>query len=103
MAIVTNTFTKYSAVGLREDLSNIIYSISPQTTPFVSNMTKKRNVTNTFFEWQTDSLASAAANAQIDGDDLKLFYGGYCDVSTGQLHPDYAEGFHHCRQPERHA
>jgi len=73
MAIVTNTFTKYSAVGLREDLSNIIYSISPQTTPFVSNMTKKRNVTNTFYEWQTDSLASAAANAQIDGDDLSSF------------------------------
>ena len=73
MAIVTNTFTKYSAVGIREDLSNVIYNISPQTTPFVSNMTKRRSVNNTFFEWQTDSLAAAAANAQIDGDDLSSF------------------------------
>jgi hypothetical protein len=73
MAIVTNTFTKYDAVGIREDLANVIFNISPQTTPFVSNMTKRRKVTNTFFEWQTDSLAAAAANAQIDGDDLSSY------------------------------
>lgn len=73
MAIVTNTFTKYSAVGIREDLANVIFNISPQTTPFVSNMTKRRKVSNTFFEWQTDSLAAAAANAQIDGDDLSSY------------------------------
>ena len=73
MAIVSNTFTKYSAVGIREDLANVIFNISPQTTPFVSNMTKRRSVSNTFFEWQTDSLAAAASNAQIDGDDLSSF------------------------------
>ena len=73
MAIVTNTFTKYSAVGIREDLSNVIFNISPQTTPFISNMTKKKKVSNTFFEWQTDSLAAAAANHHIDGDDLSSF------------------------------
>ena len=73
MAIVTNTFTKYSAIGIREDLSNVIFNISPQATPFVSNMTKKRSVSNTFFEWQTDSLSSAASNAHIDGDDLSSF------------------------------
>jgi len=73
MAIVTNTFTKYSAVGIREDLSNVIFNISPQTTPFISNMTKKKKVSNTFFEWQTDSLAAPAANHHIDGDDLASF------------------------------
>jgi len=73
MAIVTNTFTRYSAVGLREDLANVIFNISPQTTPFISNMTKKKTVKNTFFEWQTDSLASVALNANIDGDDLSSF------------------------------
>jgi len=30
MAIVTNTFTRYSAIGIREDLSNVIYNISPE-------------------------------------------------------------------------
>ena len=32
MAIVANTFTGYSAVGIREELSNIIQNISPETT-----------------------------------------------------------------------
>ena len=73
MAIVTNTFTKYSVVGLREDLSNLIANISPEETPFVTNITKRRSVSNTFFEWQQDSLAAAAANAQIDGDDVASF------------------------------
>ncbi len=73
MAIVTNTFTRYSAIGIREDLSNIIYNISPETTPFVSNMSKRRSVKNTYFEWQTDSLSAAAANKQLDGDDVGSF------------------------------
>lgn len=73
MAIVSNTFTKYDVVGLREDLADLIYNISPESTPFISNMTKRRQVTNTFFEWQTDSLASAGVNAVIDGDDLSSF------------------------------
>lgn len=73
MAIVTNTFTKYSVVGLREDLSNLIANISPEETPFVTNITKRRSVSNTFFEWQQDSLAAAQSNAQIDGDDVASF------------------------------
>ena len=70
MTIIANTFTRYSAVGIREDLSNTIFQISPETTPFVSNMTKRRKITNTLFEWQTDALADVAANHHIDGDDL---------------------------------
>ena len=73
MTIIANTFTRYSAVGIREDLSNTIFQISPEETPFVSNMTKRRKITNTLFEWQTDSLAAAAANHHIDGDDLASF------------------------------
>jgi len=59
MAIVTNTFTTYSAKGIREDLSNIITNISPEETPFQSNIGKE-NITNTLYEWQTDALAAAA-------------------------------------------
>ena len=29
MAIVSNTFTRYSAVGIREELADVIYNISP--------------------------------------------------------------------------
>jgi hypothetical protein len=72
MAIVTNTFTHYSALGIREDLSNIIADISPEQTPFQSNI-GSQDVSNTFFEWQTDSLASADDTARISGDDVSSF------------------------------
>jgi len=72
MSIISNTFTRYSSIGIREELADVIFNISPQETPFVSNIGKK-SVRNTYFEWQTDALATAAANAQIDGDNLASY------------------------------
>lgn len=72
MAIVTNTFTSHSAVGIRESLASIISSISPEEVPFQSNVGSE-NVSNTYFEWQTDSLASTSTTAIIDGDDVGSF------------------------------
>ena len=37
MAIVANTFTSFDAKGIREELSDVINSISPETVPFQSN------------------------------------------------------------------
>ena len=42
MAQVTNTFSTYDAVGEREDLSDIIYSIAPTDTPFMSGIAKEQ-------------------------------------------------------------
>lgn len=90
MAIVANTFTRYSAVGIREDLSNVIYNISPEETPFISNIGRE-SVKNTYFEWQTDELAAASAsNAALEGDDISSFdavtptarVGNYTQIST---------------------
>lgn len=65
----TNSFSTYDAVGIREDLSDFIYDVSPTETPFLT-MCKKVKASNTNHEWQTDSLASASAtNAVIEGDD----------------------------------
>ena len=72
MAIVANTFTSFDSVGIREELSNIISNISPETTPFQSNIGSE-NVSNTYFEWQTDSLASTSTAGVIDGDDVASF------------------------------
>jgi hypothetical protein len=72
MAIVANTFTRYSSVGIREELSNVIKNISPEDTPFQSNI-RSESVSNTYFEWQEDSLSAAAVNAQLDGDDISTF------------------------------
>ena len=70
MAQVTGTYSVYDAKGLREDLSDIIYSISPTDTPFMSGIGKEK-ATAVLHEWQTDSLASAVANnAQIEGDEI---------------------------------
>jgi len=72
MTIVSNTFTTYSAKGIREDLSNVITNISPEETPYQSNIGRE-TISNTLFEWQTDVLADAAANAQLEGDDVGTF------------------------------
>ena len=49
MAIIANTLTSHTAVGIRESLADVIYNISPESTPFVSNMTKRKSISNTFF------------------------------------------------------
>jgi len=72
MAIVTNTFTTFDAKGIREDLSNVITNIAPEETPFMSNIGRE-TVSNSLYEWQTDTLAAAAANKQLEGDDVTSF------------------------------
>jgi uncharacterized surface protein with fasciclin (FAS1) repeats len=72
MAIVTNTFTTFDAKGIREDLSNIITNIAPEETPYMSNIGRE-SISNSLFEYQTDTLAAAAANKQIEGDDVASF------------------------------
>jgi hypothetical protein len=72
MAIVANTLTSYDAIGIREQLDDMIYNIAPTDTPFMSGI-KKGKAQNVFFEWQTDTLAAAANNAQLDGDDVASF------------------------------
>ncbi len=68
MTQVSNTYDSYDMKGIREDLSDIIYSITPDDTPFLSAC-KKAKATNTYYEWQTDTLRSSATNAHIEGDE----------------------------------
>ena len=58
--------TTYDTTGIREDLSDIIYNISPTDTPFMSGIGKTK-ATNAKYEWQTDSLGAVAANAAVEG------------------------------------
>ena len=67
MAQPSNTFDSYDAVGIREDLSDIITNVSPEETPFFTKA-RKTTARNTLHEWQTDSLRASAANAHIEGD-----------------------------------
>lgn len=68
MAQPTNTFATNDMIGIREDLVDIIYEISPVETPFTSSIPRV-DVTNTTHEWQIDELGAAANNAVIEGDD----------------------------------
>ena len=68
MAQPTNTFDSYDAVGIREDLSDVITNISPEDTPFFTKC-RKTTARNTLVEWQTDALRASAANAHIEGDE----------------------------------
>ena len=59
----------YTTIGIREDIADIIYSISPTETPFMSGIAKTK-ATNTLHQWQTDALADVAANAAVEGADI---------------------------------
>lgn len=73
MAIATNTFTTFSAIGNREDLADTISNISPEDTPFMSSI-GKTTADATYTEWQTDALAAADnTNAQLQGDDVTTY------------------------------
>jgi hypothetical protein len=60
------TYQTYTAIGMREDLSDVIYNISPTDTPFMSTIGKTK-ATAVYHEWQTDSLAAAGLNVAVEG------------------------------------
>tara|TARA_R110000772_G_scaffold119045_4_gene225011 strand:- start:229 stop:1176 length:948 start_codon:yes stop_codon:yes gene_type:complete len=63
------TYQTYTAIGQREDLSDIIYNISPTDTPLMSSIGKTK-ATAVYHEWQVDSLADASlSNAAVEGAD----------------------------------
>ena len=68
MGVPSDTRETYGAIGIREDLSNIIYNISPMDTPFLNGV-GRGTCDNTTFEWQTDTLSDTATNRQKEGDD----------------------------------
>jgi hypothetical protein len=80
MTLITNAFTTFSAVGDREDLSNRITNISPTDQPMMG-LFGSTKASNRFHEWQTDALAAAAANTQLEGDAITAA----AVVATGRL------------------
>lgn len=93
MAIKANTFTSYSTIGTREDLSDVISMISPTDTPFMTMAGKGKPADNTYFEWQQDALdAVDTANARLEGEDYDsaglqavtptVRVGNYCQISA---------------------
>jgi hypothetical protein len=87
MALVAGTTKTFDIVGVAEDIEDIINNISPTETPLFS-MAARKTATNVYHQWQTDTLASAATNAQLEGDDASFttalpttLLGNYCQIS----------------------
>jgi hypothetical protein len=69
MAQYTGTFDAFAAVGIREDLSDVIYMLKPIECPLMTAAGRSK-ATQTKHEWQSDSLAAYnLSNASIEGDD----------------------------------
>ena len=88
MAVPAGSFQTYQAVGNREDLEDVIYTISPTETPFMT-MASRVNAEAVLHEWQTDALVAATANRQLEGDDAAngtsvptARVGNYCQISS---------------------
>ena len=69
MAIYTDAYETFDSSDRSEDLANVIYNISPTDTPFMSSI-GTGSAASTLHEWQTDSLAAAATNVVMEGDNL---------------------------------
>jgi len=63
------TLLTYDTEGIREDLQDAIYDISPTSTPFMSTIGRSK-AKNTYHEWQTDELGAVdLTNAKEEGAD----------------------------------
>jgi hypothetical protein len=65
------TFGTYDQVGLAEDVSDVITDITPTDTPMYT-MIKPQKVSARVYEYQEDSLASAADNKAVEGADPSM-------------------------------
>lgn len=65
-------FTTSTAIGQKEDLSDVISRIDPDETPVMSTL-KKSTKSAILFDWQVQELAAAASNAQGEGDTINSY------------------------------
>lgn len=88
MAQAANTFETYDAVGNREELSDKIWQITPEKTPYMSLIGRSK-VKSVHPEWQTDTLGTPDTdNNQPEGNDWSydaisptVRVGNYCQIS----------------------
>jgi hypothetical protein len=86
--VLANTFETYESVGIREDLADVIYDISPTDTPFISNIGSGPSK-GTYHEFQQDELqpaedrpASEGAEASVRERLPTIRLGNYTQIAT---------------------
>lgn len=68
MPTVSGTLKTFDQVGKREDVEDIIYDISPTTTPMLSSIGTS-TASATLHQWLQDELAAVGTNANVEGAD----------------------------------
>jgi hypothetical protein len=91
MTVLTNTTLTFgigSGGGIREDLEDVIWDLFPEDTWAVSNLDKV-DATAPTHEWLGQTLAAAAANVGVEGDDASFTsltspsrFGNYCQIMS---------------------
>lgn len=78
----------YTGKGIAESFEDIIFDISPEDTPLLS-LAKRMSAGQTYHQWQTDALAAAATNTQVEGNDSSFatlaattVLGNYTQISS---------------------
>ena len=67
MSLPTAAFASFAQIGVREDLTDMIYRISPTETPFV-NSAGRETASNVKHEWQIDTIPTATkSNQAVEG------------------------------------
>lgn len=92
MTVPANSLQTYQSTYNAEDVSNIIFNVSPLDTPFIT-MAPKTKAEATFTEWPIESLTAVdGANANIEGDDATIDasttptrVGNYCQLMDKTL------------------
>lgn len=92
MAQISNTFETYDAVGNREELADMIYQITPEETPYISAIGRKK-VASIHPEWQTDTMAAPDPNNnRPEGNDWSfdaisptVRVGNYCQIADKRI------------------
>lgn len=92
MPQVSNTYETYDARGIREELADKIYQITPEETPFISLIGRK-SIDSVHPEWQTDTLqAIDLTNNQPEGNDWNydaitatVRVGNYAQISDKRI------------------
>lgn len=90
MALTAGMTTRYAiaaAGGIREDLEDKIWDLFADDTWALTNLDRVK-ASNTFHEWQKDSLAAAASNSALEGNEATFStisaptrVGNYCQIT----------------------
>lgn len=98
MAAPVNTTLSTSAVGNREQLSDIVSRITPEDTP-IYTMAGKEKTKGSHPEWEIDELRAPAENIQAEGDDY-TFASVAAPVRVGNYTQIFREGWIYSKTQE---